>query len=136
MSGALLEEFRAALPAPAAAVTRFWDRPYRTVDDAVSQVLLADITDPQVAGLPVLVGSIAQWASSVDVLASPARRSALRSAYRALAGPGRTDQGRKRARAPPYCAVRAGLSRTSRTGFVSSSSAMASRDFTKSENDR
>ncbi len=35
-----------------------------------------------------------------------------------------------------YCAVMAGLSRTSRTGFVSSSSATASRDFTKSENDR
>jgi hypothetical protein len=36
----------------------------------------------------------------------------------------------------PYCAVMAGLSRTSRTGFVSSSSATASRDFTKSENER
>jgi hypothetical protein len=36
----------------------------------------------------------------------------------------------------PYCAVMAGLSRTSRPGFVSSSSATASRDFTKSENER
>jgi hypothetical protein len=35
-----------------------------------------------------------------------------------------------------YSAVTAGLSRTSRTGSVSSSSAMASRDFTKSENER
>jgi Domain of unknown function (DUF4037) len=70
------------LPAPASAVTRFWDRPYRTVDQAVQQVLLADITDPHVIRLPTLIGSIEQWASSVDVLASPARRSALQAAYR------------------------------------------------------
>jgi hypothetical protein len=76
------------LPTPAPAVIRFWDRPYRTVADAVSQALLADITDPDLAGLPALVGSIEQWASSVDVLASPGRRSALRAAYRALAGVG------------------------------------------------
>ena len=75
------------LPAPSAAVTRFWDRPYRTVDDAVPQALLADITDPQVTGLP-LIGSIEQWTSSVDILASPGHRSALRAAYSALAGPG------------------------------------------------
>jgi len=74
------------LPAPAAAVTRFWDRPYRTVDDAVSQVLLAGITDPQVAGLPASIGSIEQWVGSVDFLSSPARRAALRAAYVALAG--------------------------------------------------
>jgi hypothetical protein len=76
------------LPAPATAVTRFWDRPYRTVDDAVPQALLAGITDPQVAGLPALAGSVEQWVSSVDVLASPARRSALRAAYQAWAGLG------------------------------------------------
>jgi len=76
------------LPAPASAVTQFWDRPYRTVDDAVSQALLAGVTDPQLAGLPVLAGSIEQWVSSVDVLASPARRSALRAAYREWAGLG------------------------------------------------
>jgi hypothetical protein len=73
------------LPAPASAVTPFWDRPYRTVDDAVPQALLADITDPQVTGLSALIGSIEQWVSSVDVLASPDRRSALRAAYVALA---------------------------------------------------
>jgi hypothetical protein len=74
------------LPAPASAVTRFWDRPYRTVDDAVSQVLLADITDPQVTGLPASIGSIEQWVGSVDFLSSPARRAALRAAYVALTG--------------------------------------------------
>jgi hypothetical protein len=36
----------------------------------------------------------------------------------------------------PYCAATAGLSRMSLAGFVSSSSAMPSRDFTKSENER
>jgi hypothetical protein len=74
------------LPAPASAVTQFWDRPYRTVGQAVSRALLADITDPRVTSLPAGIGSIEQWASSVDVLASPARRSALRAAYLALAG--------------------------------------------------
>jgi hypothetical protein len=68
-------------------VIRFWDRPYRTVDDAVSQALLAAITDPQVTRLP-LIGSVEQWISSVDILASPGRRAALRAAYSALAGPG------------------------------------------------
>jgi hypothetical protein len=72
------------LPAPAAAVTRFWDRPYRIVDQAVQEALLADITNPDVTRLPP-VGSVEQWASSVDVLASPARRSALQAAYRAWA---------------------------------------------------
>jgi Domain of unknown function (DUF4037) len=73
------------LPAPAPAVTRFWDRPYRTVDQAVQQALLADITDPHVSRLPTSIGSVDQWANSVDALASPARRSALQVAYQAWA---------------------------------------------------
>lgn len=71
------------LPAPSPAVIRFWDRPYRTVDQAVQEALFADITDPYVIRLPASIGSIEQWASSVDVLASPGRRSALQAAYRA-----------------------------------------------------
>ena len=83
----LLDAQRArGLPAPAGAVTQFWDRPYRTVDEAVTQVLLADITSPEVARLPASIGSVEQWAGSVDILASPARRSALRAAYQAWAG--------------------------------------------------
>jgi hypothetical protein len=74
------------LPAPAAAVTQFWDRPYRTVDEAVQQVVLAGITNPQVAMLPASIGSVEQWASSVDILASTARRAALLAVYRAWAG--------------------------------------------------
>ena len=70
------------LPAPGSAVTRFWDRPFRTVDDAIAEALLAGIADPQVSRLPAGIGSIEQWADNVDVLASPARRGALRTAYR------------------------------------------------------
>ena len=70
---------------PTSAVIPFWDRPYRTVDEAVCESLLSAITDPDVASLPT-VGSIEQWVSSVDVLSSPARRAALRSAYQAWAG--------------------------------------------------
>jgi hypothetical protein len=72
------------LPAPASAVTRFWDRPYRTVDEAVQQALLADVTNPDVTRLPP-VGSVEQWTSSADILASPARRAALRAIYQAWA---------------------------------------------------
>jgi hypothetical protein len=75
-------------PAPKAAVIPFFDRPYRTVDQAVPQVLLAEITDPDVARLPPLVGSVEQWADSVDVLSSPGRRAALRAAYRTWAATG------------------------------------------------
>lgn len=83
----LLEVQRArGLPAPAAAVVPFWDRPYRGVDEAVAGALLAGITDPAVAALPAGVGSIEQWADSTDVLAKPARRPALRAVYRAWSG--------------------------------------------------
>jgi hypothetical protein len=75
------------LPAPVSAVIPFWDRPYRTVDEAVRESLLSAITDPEVSRLPT-VGSIEQWVSNVDVLSSPARRAALRSAYQAWADPG------------------------------------------------
>jgi hypothetical protein len=75
-------------PAPKAAVIPFFDRDYRTVDQAVPQVLLAEITDPDVARLPPLVGSVEQWADSVDVLSSPGRRAALRAAYRTWAATG------------------------------------------------
>jgi hypothetical protein len=70
--------------APARAVIPFFDRPYRTVDGAVPEGLLADITDPDVARLP-LVGSIEQWADSADVLSNPDHRAALQAAYRAWA---------------------------------------------------
>jgi hypothetical protein len=70
-------------PAPESAVIPFWDRPYRTVDQAVPQGLITGITDPDVARLPPMVGSIEQWVDCVDVLSSPGRRAALQTAYRA-----------------------------------------------------
>jgi Domain of unknown function (DUF4037) len=75
-------------PAPESAVIPFFDRPYRTVDQAVPQRLLAGITDPDVARLPPIVGSIEQWVDSTDVLSNPSRRAALQTAYRALAAAG------------------------------------------------
>lgn len=74
------------LPAPGDAVVRFWDRPYRTVDDAVAAGLAAAITDPEVAALPPYVGSVEQWVDSVDVLAHADRRAALQVAYRTWIG--------------------------------------------------
>jgi hypothetical protein len=73
------------LPAPAAAVIPFWDQPYRTVDDAIKQGLLAGITDPELTALPAGIGSVEQWAANDDVLARPERRRALRCAYQVWA---------------------------------------------------
>ena len=70
-------------PAPAGAVIPFFDRPYRTVDHAVPDALLAGIADPDVARLPPVVGAIEQWADSTDVLSSPGRRAAVQAVYRA-----------------------------------------------------
>ena len=74
------------LPAPDRAVVPFWDRPYRAIDLAVPAGLLADITDADVARLPPGIGSVEQWADSVDVLSSPGRRPALQAAYLAWMG--------------------------------------------------
>ena len=93
------------LPAPAPAVTPFWDRPYRTVSGEIHQALLASITDPQVTRLPAGIGSIEQWADSVDVLPHPARRRALRVAYQAWTGPARERRRDVRGRWPVVPAV-------------------------------
>jgi hypothetical protein len=73
------------LPTPVTAAAPFWDRPYRTVDDAVSRALLAEITDPVLTGLP-RVGSIEQWVDSVDVLTDVRLRAAAAGVYRTLPG--------------------------------------------------
>lgn len=73
------------LPGPQRAVTTFWDRPLRGLNLDVIGALLAGIADPEVRRLPRGVGSVAQWIDSVDVLTMPARRVALRPAYRAWA---------------------------------------------------
>jgi hypothetical protein len=83
----LLNRQRArGLPAPGPAVSRFWDRPYRSVDQAVPEALLAGITDPDVIRLPASTGSIEQWASG-EALANPDCRPGLQAAYRAWTGP-------------------------------------------------
>jgi hypothetical protein len=83
---------RRGLPTPAAVVTRFWDRPYRTVADAVPGSLRAAISDPALAGLTVAAGSVEQWVDGVELLAKPPNSTVLTCAYRAwldpAAGPG------------------------------------------------
>jgi hypothetical protein len=74
------------MPAPARAVTAFYDRPYRTVDPAVAEGLLSGITDPEVTRLPALLGSIEQWADRPG-LAPGLGREALQAVYRRRAGP-------------------------------------------------
>jgi hypothetical protein len=76
------------LPAPESAVGPFFDRPYRTIERAVPQGLLSGVTDPEVARLPPMVGSIEQWVDSTDVLSHAGRRAALQAAYRAWANAG------------------------------------------------
>jgi hypothetical protein len=73
------------LPAPGPGVIPFFDRPYRTLDEAVPRALLDGITDPEVARVPPMIGSLEQWIDSTDVLSSPGRRATLRAAYRGLA---------------------------------------------------
>jgi hypothetical protein len=76
------------LPTPARGVIDFWDRPYRTVADAVPRALLADVSEQRLARLPLGIGSIEQWVDNVDVLSRPDRRGALTAAYRLWAGTG------------------------------------------------
>ncbi|HEU5417342.1 MAG TPA: DUF4037 domain-containing protein [Streptosporangiaceae bacterium] len=76
------------LPVPDVMVTSFFDRPYRIVSEDLATGLLAQITDPELASLPVRAGSVGQWADCADVLAHPERRPALAAAYRAWRGQG------------------------------------------------
>jgi hypothetical protein len=62
------------------AVQPFHDRPFLVVRDPVAQLLLDDVTDPQVRSLPAGVGSVEQWVDSVDVLLDAARRRAATTA--------------------------------------------------------
>ena len=73
-------------------MTPYWDRPYRTVPDTVPGLLRAAISDPALAGLAVVAGSVEQWVDNVELLAKPADIAVLTCAYRAwlgqAAGPG------------------------------------------------
>jgi hypothetical protein len=87
----VLADFQRArgLSTPETVVQPFYDRPYRTVSEELPRVLRQAITDPELAGLP-LIGAIEQWVDSADILAHPARRPAVAAAYRAwlTTGPG------------------------------------------------
>jgi Domain of unknown function (DUF4037) len=86
---------RSGLPTPAAVVIRFFDRPYRTVADTISERLLAGIGDPALRRLTVQAGSVAQWIDSVDVLSHSGRRAALAAVYQGwLAEPGQATAAR------------------------------------------
>lgn len=78
------EQRRSGLPTGQAVVEPFFDRPFASVAASVSQVLLADITDPLVRRLPSGVGSVEQWVNNVDVLSHPDRRLAAMQAWRSL----------------------------------------------------
>jgi hypothetical protein len=74
----LLDVQRAAgLPAPEQATRGFHDRPYRCIDPAVPDALLAHVRDPAVRVLAHGIGSVEQWVDNVDVLARGERRSAV-----------------------------------------------------------
>jgi hypothetical protein len=62
------------LPCPDPVLIAFHDRPYRTTSGRIPEVLMAEVTDPVVAALPVGVGSIEQSVDNVDVLCSPYAR--------------------------------------------------------------
>jgi hypothetical protein len=69
------------LPAPRPAVTSFYDRPYRTVDLAMTRSLLDGISDPEVARLPML-GSVEQWLDRPDA-PNPGRLAVVQAAMQA-----------------------------------------------------
>lgn len=68
------------LPAPVRAVVPFFDRPYRTVDDAVARLLTEEISDPVLRTLPP-VGAVEQWVSCTDVLMHGERKARLRDLF-------------------------------------------------------
>ncbi len=73
------------LPTAEPAVTGFYDRPYRTIADGMTALLLAGITDPVLVGRPLL-GSVGQWVDCVDALSHADRRMALARAATDLPG--------------------------------------------------
>ena len=71
----LLDVQRAAgLPAPTPATVPFFDRPFRKTNSAITEALLASITDPTIRSLPPGRGSIEQCTANVAILVDPAAR--------------------------------------------------------------
>jgi hypothetical protein len=63
-------------------IIAFWDRPYRTVSAEVAPALIATITDPVIAALPLGIGSVEQWVDNADVLTRPDRRVTAAGTWR------------------------------------------------------
>ncbi|MET1004286.1 MAG: DUF4037 domain-containing protein [Propionibacteriaceae bacterium] len=72
----------AGLPTGPDVVESFFDRPFASVKASVSELLLTEVQDPLLRGLPAGVGSVEQWVDNVDVLSFPARRVAVTEAWR------------------------------------------------------
>jgi Domain of unknown function (DUF4037) len=68
------------LPAPSPVIVAFFSRPYRTVDAAMAQGLLAGVSDPAVAALPPLLGAVEQWVDRPGITPGPGL-AAARAAY-------------------------------------------------------
>lgn len=97
-------------------VEAFWDRPYRTVGDAVARSLLDQVEDPLVRASPSGVGSLEQWVDCVDVLSRPERRRALQTSDEAMlvaegAAPGAVAERRHDRPEPPSSGVVGGAAR-------------------------
>ncbi len=73
---------RVGLHSSSRVVEPFFDRPFRTVSGTIVEALISSITDHRVRQLPVGVGSIEQWVDNVNVLSSPALRSAAADGWR------------------------------------------------------
>jgi len=71
------------LPSPEAAAGMFWNRPYRTIDEQVTTLLMADVTDETLLRLPAGVGSVGQWIDCDPVLSKPENRAAAAAAFEA-----------------------------------------------------
>jgi len=72
------------LPTEAEVVEPFFDRPFAAVRASASQLLLAEVKDPLLRGLPAGVGSVEQWVDNVDVLTVPDRRVSMAHAWRSM----------------------------------------------------
>lgn len=73
-------------PAPDQAAGAFYDRPFRTINESVVRLLLADVADERLRRLPG-VGGVDQWIDSDSVLSDPSLRSAASAVYAAWLTP-------------------------------------------------
>lgn len=74
----------AGLPTGPDVIESFFDRPFASVRASVSELLLAEINDPQLRRLPAGMGSVEQWVDNVDVLTVPDRRVTVTESWRSI----------------------------------------------------